>query len=74
MPADPGRYPSNAYSNRRWCCGDMQHFDLSLHAFQKIADTGLGVVGIQFRPVNCPGGFKASPRAASRDFPAGTRK
>lgn len=25
-----GTYPANAYSNKRWCCNDMDHFDVSL--------------------------------------------
>jgi hypothetical protein len=25
----PGTYPANAYSNKRWCCNDMDHFDVS---------------------------------------------
>ena len=25
----PCVYPGNAYSNRRWCCGDMDHLDIS---------------------------------------------
>ena len=24
----PCNYPSNAYSNKRWCCGDMDHMDI----------------------------------------------
>ncbi|GLC47742.1 Expansin-A20 [Pleodorina starrii] len=70
----PCDYPANAYSNRRWCCGDMYHMDLSQTAFSKLADLGLGVIGIKYRTVDCPGGFVPSPRAASGDFPAGTKK
>ena len=29
-------YSPNSYSNKRWCCGDMQHFDLSVWTFQKV--------------------------------------
>lgn len=32
----PCNYPTNAYSNRRWCCGDMYHLDLSTWAFEKV--------------------------------------
>ncbi len=32
----PCNYPSNAYSNRRWCCGDMYHLDMSTWAFEKV--------------------------------------
>ncbi|KAI8464805.1 MAG: expansin [Monoraphidium minutum] len=49
----PCNYPANYYSNKRWCCGDMRHMDLSWAAFEKIADTGKGVVGIKFRRVAC---------------------
>ncbi len=36
------------------CCGDMRHFDLSQYAFDKLADSSQGVMGIRFRPVACP--------------------
>ncbi|GLI68165.1 hypothetical protein VaNZ11_012470, partial [Volvox africanus] len=68
----PCNYPENAYSNRRWCCGDMFHIDLSQEAFSQLANIGQGVMGIRFRQVDCPGGFVASPRKASWDFAAGT--
>lgn len=29
--------PGNEASNKRWCCGDMPHFDLSQWAFEKLA-------------------------------------
>ena len=35
--ACPCVYPGNAYGNKRWCCGDMDHFDMSIWAFEKIA-------------------------------------
>lgn len=48
-------FPKNAYSNKRWCCGDVPHFDLSYTAFDKVAaDRKYGVVGVQFRRVPCP--------------------
>jgi hypothetical protein len=50
----PCYYPSNAYSNQRWCCGDVRHVDLSVYAFRKLADTAHGVIGVRFRPVTCP--------------------
>ncbi|KXZ51940.1 hypothetical protein GPECTOR_11g65 [Gonium pectorale] len=49
----PCHYPGNAYSNRRWCCGDMYHLDLSTWAFEKLADRKWGVIGLQVRPVPC---------------------
>ncbi|KXZ41810.1 hypothetical protein GPECTOR_276g724 [Gonium pectorale] len=49
----PCYYPSNQYSNKRWCCGDMQHFDVSVFAFQKLADVKWGVIGIKYRRVPC---------------------
>lgn len=30
----PCSYPSNAYNNKRWCCGDRDHFDVSVWAFE----------------------------------------
>ncbi|KAG2501777.1 hypothetical protein HYH03_000277 [Edaphochlamys debaryana] len=69
----PCDYPANAYSNRRWCCGDMYHMDLSYWAFTSLADAGLGVIGIRYRQVTCPGGAPA-PRPQTWDFMAGTKK
>ena len=37
------------YSNKRWCCGDTNHMDISVWAFEKLASTSLGVMGIQVR-------------------------
>ncbi|KAG2497376.1 hypothetical protein HYH03_004534 [Edaphochlamys debaryana] len=49
----PCNYPGNAYSNRRWCCGDMYHLDLSTWAFEKLAEKKWGVIGLQVRSVPC---------------------
>ncbi|GMH41567.1 hypothetical protein BSKO_09477 [Bryopsis sp. KO-2023] len=46
--------PWNYANNKRWCCGDMEHFDLSWHAFLKLADQKWGVIGTYYRPVTCP--------------------
>ena len=43
----------NEYSNRRWCCGDAEHLDLSVFAFEKLAPKNDGVIGIQYRTVPC---------------------
>jgi hypothetical protein len=40
-----GTYAANFYSNKRWCCGDMDHFDISAWAFEKLADKKWGVIG-----------------------------
>jgi hypothetical protein len=75
----PCDYPSNAYSNKRWCCGDMFHFDLSIWSFEKLADTKWGVIGVQYRRVPCthrpdkqavlPGG--RAPARQTREMPGG---
>ncbi|KAF6254548.1 RlpA-like double-psi beta-barrel-protein domain-containing protein-containing protein [Scenedesmus sp. NREL 46B-D3] len=49
----PCIYPGNYYSNKRWCCGDMYHLDLSLWSFEKLADTRYGVIAIEWRDVPC---------------------
>ncbi|KAL6752822.1 RlpA-like double-psi beta-barrel-protein domain-containing protein-containing protein [Haematococcus lacustris] len=54
----PCHYPNNAYSNKRWCCGDMDHFDLGIWAFKKFADPGKGVVGIEYHETPCPADFQ----------------
>lgn len=52
----PCNYPANPWGNRRWCCGDGgTHFDLSTEAFGALAPTKLGVIGIAYREVACPG-------------------
>ncbi|KAF6262467.1 RlpA-like double-psi beta-barrel-protein domain-containing protein-containing protein [Scenedesmus sp. NREL 46B-D3] len=45
----PCHYPSNAYSNKRWCCGDEYHMDLSKYAYEKVGNLGHGVMGIYYR-------------------------
>jgi len=49
----PCHYPGNSYSNKRWCCGDMYHLDMSIWAFEKLADTKLGVIAVEYRDVPC---------------------
>eukprot|EP01023_Acetabularia_acetabulum_P024986 TRINITY_DN239_c0_g1_i1.p4 TRINITY_DN239_c0_g1~~TRINITY_DN239_c0_g1_i1.p4 ORF type:complete len:198 (+),score=41.82 TRINITY_DN239_c0_g1_i1:172-765(+) len=49
----PCNYASNAYSNKRWCCGDMEHLDLSIWAFEKLSEHRWGVIGIKYRQVTC---------------------
>ncbi|GMH41259.1 hypothetical protein BSKO_09169 [Bryopsis sp. KO-2023] len=46
--------PWNTDTNQRWCCGDMDHFDLSYNAFGKLSPMKWGVIGMWYRPVNCP--------------------
>lgn len=36
----------NYYSNKRWCCGDMDHFDISVWAFERLASTKWGVIAL----------------------------
>lgn len=49
----PCNYPANFYMNKRWCCGDMDHLDLSVWAFEKLANTKWGVIGVKYRQVPC---------------------
>ncbi|GMH39983.1 hypothetical protein BSKO_07887 [Bryopsis sp. KO-2023] len=49
----PCNYPANFYMNKRWCCGDMDHLDLSIWAFEKLANAKWGVIGIKYRQVPC---------------------
>ena len=39
--------------NRRWCCGDALHLDLSYLAFEAIAQKEMGVVDLQIRAADC---------------------
>lgn len=49
----PCNYAGNSFSNKRWCCGDMDHFDLSMWAFEKLAPLRWGVIALKYRPVPC---------------------
>lgn len=53
----PCNYAGNSYSNKRWCCGDMDHFDVSYHTFDKLAPRHYGVIGLKYRPVACPSSY-----------------
>ena len=57
----PCDYAANAYSNKRWCCGDMYHLDLSVWAYEKLAEVKWGVIGVQWRDVDCA--YRPSNRA-----------
>eukprot|EP01026_Neomeris_dumetosa_P053047 TRINITY_DN4730_c0_g1_i9.p1 TRINITY_DN4730_c0_g1~~TRINITY_DN4730_c0_g1_i9.p1 ORF type:complete len:413 (-),score=50.89 TRINITY_DN4730_c0_g1_i9:2292-3530(-) len=49
----PCNYAANYYSNKRWCCGDMDHLDISVWAFEKLAELRWGVIGLKYRQVSC---------------------
>eukprot|EP00798_Chlamydomonas_sp_ICE-L_P016887 gene16887-23162_t len=53
--ACPCDYPANQYSNQRWCCSDgvNNHMDISRSAFEALSDLGLGVIGIEYKEVDC---------------------
>ena len=57
----PCWYAANLDSNRRWCCGDARHMDLSSSAFAKIADASKGVVAVEWRRADCPPGSPRGP-------------
>ncbi len=47
-------YPANLESNNRWCrCQNLPHFDISTEAFARLADLQWGVIGTQWRQVDC---------------------
>jgi hypothetical protein len=50
----PCVYPANAMSNKRWCCGDKPHVDLSTEAFRKLGDVSQGVMAARWKRVPCP--------------------
>lgn len=47
----PCHHPNS--SNKRWCCGDRTHLDLSYAAFDQIAVRHRGVVDLKVRPADC---------------------
>jgi hypothetical protein len=49
----PCSYPGNWYSNKRWCCGDMYHIDVSIWTFEKLTDLKWGVIALSWREVPC---------------------
>ncbi|KAI8471576.1 MAG: RlpA-like double-psi beta-barrel-protein domain-containing protein-containing protein [Monoraphidium minutum] len=49
----PCTYAANQYSNKRWCCNDQTHFDMSVWAWEKLADKKWGVIGVKWRRVPC---------------------
>ncbi|GAX75119.1 hypothetical protein CEUSTIGMA_g2563.t1 [Chlamydomonas eustigma] len=49
----PCTFAPNFYSNKRWCCGDMFHMDMSQWAFEKLASKKWGVMATQYRAVPC---------------------
>ena len=55
FPNTPFPLSSCSYSNKRWCCHDAFHLDLSIWAFEKLAVNtfSLGVIGIEARQVPC---------------------
>ncbi|KAG2454946.1 hypothetical protein HYH02_000774 [Chlamydomonas schloesseri] len=63
----PCVYPENAYSNKRWCCGDMPHFDLSIWGFERLASTKWGVIGLKYRRVPCD--YVPAKEASSIAYP-----
>ncbi|KAL6761931.1 RlpA-like double-psi beta-barrel-protein domain-containing protein-containing protein [Haematococcus lacustris] len=68
----PCNYPTNYYSNKRWCCGDMYHLDISTYAFEKLADKKWGVIPMKYRQVPCgyvPNKVASVPRGSSPSPP-----
>ncbi|GFH32161.1 predicted protein [Haematococcus lacustris] len=68
----PCNYPTNYYSNKRWCCGDMYHLDISTYAFEKLADKKWGVIAMKYRQVPCgyvPNKVASVPRGSSPSPP-----
>ncbi|KAJ9529832.1 hypothetical protein QJQ45_022243 [Haematococcus lacustris] len=61
-------YPANWWSNKRWCCGDKAHFDVSMWAFEKLAELRWGVIALKYRAVPC--GYKPSKPAAELRYPS----
>lgn len=47
----PCHHPNT--SNKKWCCGDRVHLDLSYAAFDAIAVRDRGVVDLKVRPTSC---------------------
>ena len=47
----PCHHPNQG--NKRWCCGDATHLDLSYAAFDQIAERDRGVVDLKVRPGDC---------------------
>ncbi len=44
----------NKQGNEQWCSGDINHMDLSQHAFATIAEPVCGVMATKYRRIACP--------------------
>ena len=51
--ACPCVHVQNLDSNERNCCGDADHFDLSVEAFSALAPLSLGIIASAYRRVAC---------------------
>ncbi|KAI8476465.1 MAG: hypothetical protein J3K34DRAFT_455778 [Monoraphidium minutum] len=49
----PGVAPGGETREQTWCCGGVQHFDLSYDAFEQLAHPVYGVTMLEYRPVDC---------------------
>lgn len=45
--------PDGTTQPQFWCCGGANHMDLNYWAFEKLAHPVYGVIGVEYRPVNC---------------------
>ncbi|KAF8059424.1 erkB [Scenedesmus sp. PABB004] len=45
--------PDGSTQPQFWCCGGANHMDLSYWAFEKLAHPVYGVIGTEYRPVDC---------------------
>jgi hypothetical protein len=49
----PGVKPGGETRTQTWCCGGVEHFDLSYDAFEQLAHPVYGVAMMEYRPVDC---------------------
>eukprot|EP01023_Acetabularia_acetabulum_P047057 TRINITY_DN4933_c0_g1_i7.p2 TRINITY_DN4933_c0_g1~~TRINITY_DN4933_c0_g1_i7.p2 ORF type:complete len:512 (+),score=93.05 TRINITY_DN4933_c0_g1_i7:72-1607(+) len=69
----PCHYAENLYSNQRWCCGDMDHLDISVWAFEKLAELKWGVIGLSYREVPCDYQPQKAAKAVASPYVAAPR-
>ncbi|KIZ03007.1 hypothetical protein MNEG_4950 [Monoraphidium neglectum] len=49
----PGVARGGETRTQAWCCGGIQHFDLSYDGFEQLAHPVYGITMLEYRPVDC---------------------
>ncbi|KAL6758139.1 hypothetical protein V8C86DRAFT_3025649 [Haematococcus lacustris] len=61
----PGVKPGGEVRRQEWCCGPVNHFDLSYWAMEQLAHPVFGAIMLNYRPVDCTTGAPIPPNFIS---------